>query len=215
MRGSRLPAGGVNVLQEVRAKRLDASGKGVRLLDLSIGEPKGPALQSASEAAAIAVKSRDEAMHCYQYNDSPGVPGFAKRFVELAEEHDLGLLSRVPHASNTLTGEYDHGLPVFDADDHRAHRKNEWLEESMRKVNRVRFLVQEDTRTMAQSAIQFVLKQKAIVSVLPNFTKMSELKEYTGALETPEITDEEQSKLDELWEHDFDLAEPEPQFREI
>jgi aryl-alcohol dehydrogenase-like predicted oxidoreductase len=139
----------------------------------------------------------------------------AKRFVELAEEHDLGLLSRVPHASNTLTGEYDHGLPVFDADDHRAHRKNEWLEESMRKVNRVRFLVQEDTRTMAQSAIQFVLKQKAIVSVLPNFTNLSELKEYTSALDTPEITDEEQSKLDELWEHDFDLAEPQPQFREI
>jgi aryl-alcohol dehydrogenase-like predicted oxidoreductase len=85
----------------------------------------------------------------------------------------------------------------------------------MRKVDRVRFLVQEDTRTMAQSAIQFVLKQKAIVSVLPNFTNLSELKEYTSALDTPEITDEEQSKLDELWEHDFDLAEPERQFREV
>lgn len=71
MRGSRLPSGGVNVLQEVRAKRQEALGKGVQLLDLSIGEPKGPALRSASEAAAIAVKSRDEAMHCYQYNDSP------------------------------------------------------------------------------------------------------------------------------------------------
>ena len=133
----------------------------------------------------------------------------------MAEENYLGLLSRVPHAANTLTGEYDHGLPVFDADDHRAHRKHEWLEESMRKVDRVRFLVQEDTRTMAQSAIQFVLKQPAIISVLPNFTTMSELKEYTSALETPEITDDEQAKLDELWAHDFDLSEPEPQFREI
>ena len=139
----------------------------------------------------------------------------AKHFMRLAEENEIGLLSRVPHASNTLTGEFDVGLPTFDADDHRAHRKNEWLEEAMRKVARVRFLVQEDTRTMAQSAIQFVLKQPSIISVLPNFTNLSELKEYTSALETPEISDEEQAKLDELWEHGFDISEPEPQFREI
>ena len=139
----------------------------------------------------------------------------AKGFMKLAEEHEVGLLSRVPHASNTLTGEFDHGLPIFDADDHRAHRKNEWLEEAMRKVDHVRFLVQEDTRTMAQSAIQFVLKQPTIVSVLPNFTNLAELKEYTSALDTPELTDEEQAKLDELWDHGFDIAEPEPQFREI
>ena len=139
----------------------------------------------------------------------------AKHFIRLAEENEVGLLSRVPHASNTLTGEFDDGLPTFDADDHRAHRKNEWLEEAMRKVARVRFLVQEDTRTMAQSAIQFVLKQPSIISVLPNFTNLSELKEYTSALETPEISDEEQAKLDELWEHGFDISEPEPQLREI
>ena len=68
---------------------------------------------------------------------------------------------------------------------------------------------------MAQSAIQFVLKQPAIISVLPNFTKLSELAEYTSALDTPELTDDEQAKMDELWDHDFDIAEPEPQFREI
>ncbi len=139
----------------------------------------------------------------------------ARHFMRLAEENEVGLLSRVPHASNTLTGEFDDGLPTFDADDHRAHRKNEWLEEAMKKVARVRFLVQEDTRTMAQSAIQFVLKQPSIISVLPNFTNLLELKEYTSALETPEISDEEQAKLDELWEHGFDVSEPEPQFREI
>jgi aryl-alcohol dehydrogenase-like predicted oxidoreductase len=139
----------------------------------------------------------------------------AKDLIKLAEENDVGLLSRVPHASNTLTGEFDHGLPTFDPDDHRAHRKNEWLEEAMRKVDRVRFLVQEDTRTMAQSAIQFVLKQPAIISVLPNFTNLAELAEYTSAVDTPMLTDEEQAMMDELWEHGFDIAEPEPQFREI
>ena len=59
----------------------------------------------------------------------------AKRFIELADDYEVGLLSRVPHASNTLTGEFDRGLPTFDAEDHRAHRKNEWLVEAMRKLS--------------------------------------------------------------------------------
>ena len=82
MRGSRLPIGGSNVLQAVRAKRREAEEAGVKLLDLSIGEPKGPALLSAREAASRAVMSEDEAMHSYQYNDSPGVPGFARKFIQ-------------------------------------------------------------------------------------------------------------------------------------
>ena len=60
-----------------------------------------------------------------------------------------------------------------------------------------------------------MLKQPAIISVLPNFTKLSELTEYTDALDTPELTDVEQGKMDELWEAGFDISEPEPQFREI
>ena len=82
MRGSRLPQGGENVLQAVRAKRASAEASGVTLLDLSIGEPKGPALLSARKAAANAVMSDEEAMHAYQYNASPGVPGFTERFIQ-------------------------------------------------------------------------------------------------------------------------------------
>jgi len=82
MRQSRLGSGGENVLQTIRAKRAEAQGQGVQLIDLSIGEPKGAALLSARQAAAAAVMSDDEAMHAYQYNASPGVPDFAPRFIQ-------------------------------------------------------------------------------------------------------------------------------------
>ena len=82
MRQSRLGSGGENVLQTIRAKRAEAQRRGVQLIDLSIGEPKGPALLSARQAAAAAVMSDDEAMHAYQYNASPGVPDFAPRFIK-------------------------------------------------------------------------------------------------------------------------------------
>ena len=83
MRGSRLPQGGENVLQTIRAKRASAEASGMTLFDLSIGEPKGPALLSARRAAATAVMSDEEAMHAYQYNASPGLPGFSQRFIQV------------------------------------------------------------------------------------------------------------------------------------
>ena len=82
MPGSRLPQGSENVFQTIRARRAAAEVRGITLLDLSIGEPKGPALLSAREAAAAAVMSAEEAMHAYQYNGSPGIPNFAPRFIQ-------------------------------------------------------------------------------------------------------------------------------------
>ena len=89
MRKSRLPAGGANIFQKIRGKRAEAEARGQTLLDLSIGEPRGPALLSAREAARDAVMSEDERMHAYQYNDSPGVPDFSRRFVRAHLPADL------------------------------------------------------------------------------------------------------------------------------
>jgi LL-diaminopimelate aminotransferase len=93
MQQSRLGPGGENVLQTIRTKRSEAQARGLQLIDLSIGEPKGPALLSARQAAATAVMSDDEAMHAYQYNASPGVPDFAPRFIKAhvhrAFSHDI------------------------------------------------------------------------------------------------------------------------------
>ena len=68
---------------------------------------------------------------------------------------------------------------------------------------------------MSQAAIKFCLAKPSVVSVLPNFTNMEELDEYTNTPETPDLTEQEQTRLDELWRNDFYLEEREPQFREI
>jgi aryl-alcohol dehydrogenase-like predicted oxidoreductase len=139
----------------------------------------------------------------------------ARQFFPIAEKEQVGLLSRVPHASEALTGRYTEP-PTFQEDDHRSHRRAEWLGEALQKVEKVKFLAGEDVgRTLSQAAIQFCLYQPTIISVLPNFTTLDELKDYTAAVDTPPLTDQEQAQLDDLWENDFDLEEPAPQFREI
>ena len=131
----------------------------------------------------------------------------ARRFFPIAAEAEVGLISRVPHASEVLTNRYDQP-PEFDPSDHRSLRKKEWLEQALKKANAVKFLSEDTGRTLAQSAIRFCLAQPAIVSVLPNFTTMDELTEYAGSAEVASITTEELEKLDELWREGFYVETP-------
>ncbi len=82
MRKSYLPSGGVNLFQGIKAKCREAEASGRKLYRLSIGQPAGPALLSARKAASEAVLSELESMHEYQDNGSPGIPDFARRFVQ-------------------------------------------------------------------------------------------------------------------------------------
>ena len=139
----------------------------------------------------------------------------ARDFFPIANEEQVGLLSRVPHASEVLTGRYIEP-PTFDESDHRANRKAEWMKQALAKLERVKFLAGDDVgRSMSQAAIKFCLAQPSIVSVLPNFTTLDELREYTSATETPDLTEDEVRRLDDLWLNGFDLEDPVPQFREI
>ncbi len=132
----------------------------------------------------------------------------ARRFFPVAHETGTGLLARVPHASGLLDGTYTPGM-TFPETDHRSHRKREWLERSLRRVERIGFVYGAETgRTIAQAAIQFCLSEPAIASVLPNITSERELEEFAAAPETPPLTADEVARLHDLFDHDFYL-EPE------
>ena len=133
----------------------------------------------------------------------------ARRFFPIAQEEQVGLLTRVPHASEVLTDKYAKP-PTFDASDHRAHRKQEWLEQALKKRSQVLFLADDTGRTLAQAAIKFCLAQGTIVSVLPNVTNLDELGEYVSALDTPDLTQEENERIDDIWENGFYLEEAAP-----
>ena len=132
----------------------------------------------------------------------------ARDFFPIAEEFEVGLISRLPHASGVLTGRYVDGLPDFDPSAHRAHRKQEWLKQALAKAETVRFLAEETGRTLAQSAIAFCLAQPSITSVLPNLTNLNELQEYSAAADVPPLSREELRMLDELWQEGFYLERP-------
>lgn len=131
----------------------------------------------------------------------------ARNFFPVAEETGTGLLSRVPHASGLLDGTYQPGM-VFPATDHRSHRKQEWLETSLRKAAKLDFLHgPERGRSISQAAIQFALAQPTIAAVLPNILNEEQLQEFTAAVDTPPLTKQELARIADLYDHNFYLPD--------
>ncbi len=132
----------------------------------------------------------------------------ARDFFPIARATGTGLISRVPHASNALTGELSQDL-AFGRNDHRAHRRRAWIEGAVRAVEQLAFLHGPDRgRTLAQAALLFCLARPEIATVLPNFTSEAELEEFCGALEAPPLTPEEVARCEALYDANFGLEGP-------
>ena len=129
----------------------------------------------------------------------------ARRFLPIAEEQGTGLLTRVPHASGMLDGTYTKDTK-FDPTDHRSHRKQEWLDESLAKVSKLDYLVESLSSTMGQIAIKFALSGTNVASVLPNITNIPQLEEFSVAPETEDIPDELIARAHRLFDDEFELV---------
>jgi aryl-alcohol dehydrogenase-like predicted oxidoreductase len=132
----------------------------------------------------------------------------ARQFFPIAGEQKTGLLARVPHASEVLTDTFaDKAKMEFDPSDHRAHRKQEWLDKAFQKRDKVLFIAQDTGRTLAQAAIQFVLTEGQVASVLPNIVTKEQLVEFTKAAEVSPVNAEELAELYRLYDEEFQVLE--------
>jgi aryl-alcohol dehydrogenase-like predicted oxidoreductase len=119
------------------------------------------------------------------------------------KNEEVSLISRVPHASDTLSGKVSPDT-VFDPKDHRAHRNRDNMLDNFEKAETLRFLWAPETgRTIGQAAIAAILANLAFTTVLPTVLTAAEVKEYAAASELP-LTDAERSDVDALWSRNFD-----------
>src|ERR671926_410991 len=128
------------------------------------------------------------------YNLLEQDPG--RDLIEAARETGTSLVVRVPHSSGMLEGKYTENT-TFAKNDHRRHRPKEWLTEGLKKVERLGFLTASGERTLGQAALKFVLASPEIASALPNIYGEEQLEEFAAAPETPDLTGEELSRIEE------------------
>ena len=165
------------------------------------GVALGPAIGWREEGLVAMERHRPAALQTV-YNLLEQEPGAA--FLELAEAAGTGVMARVPTSSGLLEDKYTLDT-TFSGNDHRRHRKREWLVEGLRKVDRLRFLAIEGQRTMTQAALQWILAQPGIACVVPTVTSLAELEEFAGAATAPQLSDDELARVAQLHARGFDL----------
>jgi aryl-alcohol dehydrogenase-like predicted oxidoreductase len=121
-------------------------------------------------------------------------------FVESFRQ-DWGVISRVPLASGALSGRYGAGHR-FPPSDFRAAWSPQRLAETARKVESLRFLEREG-RTMAESALAFVLSQEAVSTVIAGAKTAAQVEENARASDSAPLPDEDLRHAQSLCENDF------------
>ena len=116
----------------------------------------------------------------------------------------VGLISRVPHASDTLSGRITRDTE-FPPEDHRSHRNRDNMLDNFDKAERVSFLWEGTGRTVGQAAIAGILGNPAFTTVLPTCVTVDDVREYAAASELP-LTADEKTHLDELWQDNFGIT---------
>jgi aryl-alcohol dehydrogenase-like predicted oxidoreductase len=127
-------------------------------------------------------------VHCNMLNPRPALDLFP-----LAQECNIGLLIRDPHASGTLDGTLS-----WEDVDKIAEPMREKLQEGLEKAKRLDFLTSRYNRTTGQIAIRFCLAIKEASSILPNITNISQLEELVLTSEMPDLAQEDLDYIAEL-----------------
>src|SRR5262245_26485032 len=121
-------------------------------------------------------------------------------------EGRVGLIARVPHASDVLSGKVTRDT-VFEGDDHRAHRKRENLLDLFDKADTLTFPHGSDTgRTMGQAAVAGILAMDGFTTVLPTCVSVDEVREYAAASDLP-LTADEKAEVAAKWRDNFGVTD--------
>jgi aryl-alcohol dehydrogenase-like predicted oxidoreductase len=163
------------------------------------GVALGPAIGWRDEGL-WALENRPMAAFMMIHNLLEQDPG--RDFLAAARAKNARFMVRVPHSSGLLEGGYTKET-TFDADDHRSHRKREWLLNGLRKVERLDFLTRE--MTIGQAALKWVLAEPAVTTVLPNIYGRDQLVSFVEASDKPDLTSEQLARVTELYESNFHL----------
>ncbi len=134
--------------------------------------------------------------------------GIGEEIFPIAREEEVSVLVRVPHASGLLDGTVKADT-TFEPGDHRNwrlttnERRKAWLEDGLVKLEKLGFL--GEGRTIGQAAIEFVLHEPSVASVLPNIYDAEQLRELASYDTARRMDDAEYERVQALHRENYGL----------
>ena len=109
----------------------------------------------------------------------------ARVIIDAATANDVGVFTRVPHASGMLDGTHTKDTVLdetpYGQSDHRSYRRLMWMKSAIGKLGAIDFLLENYDATIGQLAIRFCLMPSVVASCTPTITSEETLQEYVAA----------------------------------
>ena len=134
----------------------------------------------------------------------------AEEFFPLAEEHNIGILARVPLASGLLSGKM-RADRSFEKDDHRNFNRNGEafdrgetfsgvdFETGLRAAEDLKRLVPQG-HTLAQLALRWILMHPAVSCAIPGGKNPGQVEDNVAAAAMPPLSDEAMRRAREVYD---------------
>ncbi|MET0276567.1 MAG: aldo/keto reductase [Acidimicrobiia bacterium] len=168
-----------------------------------LGVALGPAIGWVDEGLE-AIRNRPIVSMQTVFNILEQEPGLTFAREPHVADGSVGLISRVPHASDSLSGKVTRDTE-FPKGDHRAHRNRENMLDNFDKADTLGFLWEDTNRTIGQAAIAGILANPAFTTVLPTCVSVDDVREYSAASDLP-LGADEVARLDALWSENFGVT---------
>ncbi|MFN7181174.1 MAG: aldo/keto reductase [Planctomycetota bacterium] len=156
----------------------------------AIGVALGPAIGWYEEGRVSILTRNVDAVQTV-YNMLEQTPG--KYFLQMCKQTGSSILVRVPHCSGLLEGKYNENTE-FKPDDHRSFRPKEWLTKGLKIVEDLSRYTKTN-RTLGQLALQYILEEECIASVLPNIYDEEQMREFVEYEDAPALSEREKHEL--------------------
>ena len=123
-----------------------------------------------------------------------------EKLFDLAEQHGVGLLVRMPLARGVLTGKFTPGEPVPDG--HRARLDGERAQANIQKAETLRSIAEQYAGGMTRMAHHFSLTPSAVSAIIPGARTMVQVEENVAAsngLGLPGVVREQIEQVRRTW----------------
>lgn len=117
-----------------------------------------------------------------------------------ALKNGLGLIAFSPLAQGLLTGRYLNGVPADSriAKDGRFLKRADLTPERLLQIVALNKVAEKRGQTLAQMALNWVLRDEAVTSVIIGASRPEQVKENLGVMAFPSFTEEELEEIDKI-----------------
>lgn len=127
-----------------------------------------------------------------------------ENLLPLCVQKGVAVIARVPFDEGSLTGTLSPETQFHKEDWRRRYFKGERLKETCERVEKLKFLVRDEIKSLSQAALKFCLSHPAVSTVIPGMRKASRLEENCQASDGILLKKEELEKLkSHAWQRNF------------